>query len=452
MSILATMFVGCSDNTLFEETTVHEQSMRQVEFDVFAPAISSPSVSRAVSFTPETDGVIHEYVLLVFDGKGDNATYVRTIEKDSKDEDGNNIIRMIENQDGTRKMFLLLPEKTTSTTLVMLANINDKVEALTLSDTSKKSDVLSSLEYQLSEELNFMPMYGEIILPNITLGVKGEIRLKRAMARVVINAQPAFDHFQLQSVEIININAGGKVCSGELQSQDNGGNIINSTTGEINVTVEKQEDNEYVLYIPEMTNVDNRKTSVIVKGNYRGQANRYYRMEFIGQSSLTHITEIKRNFSYKFVINHMTTQGHSSRGLAISNAAANLVPGTPGVIEIRDEDIMNITTDRFYYFGITTEETLTASSNDEYYFVEFWAKGDNPNGWYTLPEELSLGDDKSISVVPATYNEGTDDSFAPGNLTHVWIYIPKTAVSSGQEYKIYIYSGNIRKVVTVKIP
>ena len=148
----------------------------------------------------------------------------------------------------------------------------------------------------------------------------------------------------------------------------------------------------------------------------------------------------------------MTTQGHSSRSLAISNAAANLVPGTPGVIEIRDEDIMNITTDRFYYFGITTEETLTASSNDEYYFVEFWAKGDNPNGWYTLPEELSLGDDKSISVVPATYNKGTDASFAPGNLTHVWIYIPKTAVSSGQEYKIYIYSGNIRKVVTVKIP
>ncbi|WP_455674144.1 hypothetical protein, partial [Phocaeicola sp.] len=81
-------------------------------------------------------------------------------------------------------------------------------------------------------------------------------------------------------------------------------------------------------------------------------------------------------------------------------------------------------------------------------FLEFYAKGDHPDGWYTMEEELNA---KGISVVPAHF-QPEDEGFDTGVSKHIWVYIDKKQVTSGQVIELYIYSGKIRKVINVKIP
>lgn len=434
LGVLTFLITGCSDYTPVEE--VEEESrygLVQVALDLSVPMLSTPTISRGVSITD--DSAISEYVLWIFRGQGDEATLLEQISSTDKDEAGD--LRTVIRNGHT--LYTLLPESDDPVTVVMLANVN--LQNIKVEPGTIKSEALAKIEYDVTQEMTSMPMYGEYTFLSTSLGSTGAIKLKRAMAKITINAQPAFDHFQITGIQVVHANSIGKVCSGEKKTEDYNG-IEKTQSASIS-----EENNEIFCYVPELTNVEERGISVIVKGNYRNQSNRYYKLDFIGKTSLKYIEEIKRNYNYTFIIDHMTDKGYDSLEEAIENPASNGVPGTPGVIEIEDEGIMDITTDRFYYFGVTSKE-VTVYSNDNYYFLEFYAKGDHPDGWYTMEEELNA---KGISVVPAHFQPG-DEDFVIGVSKHIWVYIDKKQVTSGQVIELYIYSGKIRKVINVKIP
>ncbi len=105
---------------------------------------------------------------------------------------------------------------------------------------------------------------------------------------------------------------------------------------------------------------------------------------------------------------------------------------------------MDITTDNHYYFGVTAA-TVLASENDNYYFAKFSVTGNNPAGWKIVKEDLPA------YVTTSMYE------FVPTNnieeVNSVWVYINKskhnTLITSED---ISIYSGNIRKKITIEIP
>lgn len=433
-----TMFFSCTaeietDLPIAGDGIEEQSNEAQVVLSMALPAQELPS-TRSVSITDDSQ-IGADFTIWTFDGEGKDATFLSEIKSTDVDDKGNRKV-VISTINGQRQMYVLLPETNKMITLCMIVNV-PVVNTPTVG--MKKVDALNTLEFSIGEgvDLKYMPMYGEHSLI-VKQGYKASISLRRAMAKIEVDARNVYPLFKMESVELLNINLRGKVCSGIIQDQ--------TDYPVQDITVNRAEDNIFTIYVPEIQDANGeKKVSVLLKGIYNGQPSSYYRLEFISRSQSQKVTDITRNYKYAFLIDNVTASGYSERESAISGTASN-VSGTGMTLQtIKDEDIMDITTDGDYYLGVTSASIL-AGVNDDYYFANFSVVGNNPEGWKMITTELPVG----VTVSMDSYQSDTNIE----KVNSVWIYVEKSkaAVSAGNKILVYVYSGKIRKKIEVSIP
>lgn len=410
----------CVDIPMTDATEKGGQT--EVIFNLSIPAQELPT-TRTIS----NDSQINSYKIWIFKGKDESATFYKEV----KDKD----VSLKMTPSGAEQLFILLPESEEEITLSVIANVPD---VTTPTEGTPKAGALNTLEYSIdSAEKNGMPMYGEQTLI-VRQGLRTDIRLRKAMAKIQIDASSASDTklFQLESVELLNINKRGKVVSGII------------TTAEDFVFKQDVEGDNCIFYIPEISKVNgDRKVSVLIKGKHKDHTmSSYYRLEFIKREGVL-VENIERNYKYVFLITNVaSSSGHTNRDDAINSTASN-VSGTEMVLQVIDnEGIMDITTDGSYFLGVTAS-SITAKYNTDYYFANISVQGNNPVGWNMVTSEFPVGVSTSMDKFDPTVI-----GVEPNIINSVWIYIERDSATTGQKVNVYIYSGGIRKKIEITIP
>lgn len=435
--LLLPLLGGCSSilGDDFEEKVENQEKKAQVVLTLSVPVATLPSATRGI----ENDEAINTFTLWAFDNQD---RFLYQIKEGDKDEKGNDKV-IIRND----KMYVLLPESETEVTLTMIANVNDLPIPSPQTDKTTALNGLPTFNY----DVNYMPMYGESAPFIVKEGAKpGSINLKRAMAKLEVDARNAWPLFQIESIELVNVNTTGTIVSSKTITNSSRRIVLsenlNSTDGANN--------NIFRAYMPEATDVNstdpNIRTAIIMKGKNKEGEVRFYRLDFIKRTQVTggsieykYINEIERNHKYVFQIEHIVANaGSGTREDAINKALAdNRVNVEASLMVIDDENIRDITTDSQYYLGVTSAN-LDASLNYDgtEYVVNMSIVTSTPTGWTF--EDLPTGVSVSIS-------KQNDNNYEKA--TSVWIYLDGGAFNKGDSTKIYVYSGNIRKTITIHI-
>lgn len=432
------LLTGCSIDDDTVNTPLYSGDKKaQVVLTLSVPAVSIPTSTRAITVSDEEK--IEEFALWIFD---ENNEYLYKVSSTDKDTEGKDKVVIRGN-----KIYATLEESETPVTLVMIANT--QVNEPTLHQ--RKEEALSNLKFSYSKSLDYIPMYGETENPFIVKGgaTPGNISLHRTLARIEVNASNALPNFKLESATVVNVNTQGNIVK---QS------TISNSSMRVNIETEA-EDNQWVFYIPEAAEVDSKnyrtRTSVILKGEYKDEGTKFYRLDFIKRSQngtelikYEHIKTIERNRRYVFHIENIAPGvGSSTFNEALSKENAdNSILVEAGLMTIDDEAIRDITTDNQYYLGITSgnlEASVKPGSKGDYYTVNMGVITNNPEGW--VIDELPDGVEVSTSRWDPV-SSGEDQE----SMTSVWVYISTDKIDSDSEQKIYIYSGNIKKTITIK--
>lgn len=432
---LSAFLAGCSvEDSEMDTSLAPGEKKTQVVLTLSIPAVSIPQSTRAV--TEEDESTINELAIWVFD-KNDEYLY-----QVSSKEDEEGIKKVVIRGN---KIYATLRESETPVKLAMIANASVSEPRVGQNRTS----ALASLTFGYSPgENKYIPMYGESQTPFIVKeGVTPDgISLKRALARVEVNASNALPNFRLESATVVNINTQGTIVQSNTIT-----NSATRTSYETNAI-----HNKWVFYIPEAANVDSKdskvRTSIILKGEYKNNGTKYYRLDFIKRTQngtdkidYEYISTIKRNYRYVFHIENMVEgAGHASKADALSGEADNKVVIKSTIILIDDENIRDITTDSQYYLGITSDNLIASvkqGSTGDYYTVGMSVVTNNPDGWFI--EDLPYGVEVSTDKTPS----GQELEKAAS----VWVYIKKSTANPEDIRTIYIYSGNIRKTIKIKI-
>lgn len=444
--LLFTAFVVSCENT---DETLHKlvQSKNakyaQVAFNVAVPLSSLPS-SRAIG----NDTQIDDYVVWVFN----NNTFVEAIKPGDTytDDEGNEYPKIGYDKINGGRMYLMLSEELTAVRLMMVANVTAPTITNTTIEAAKTA--LQSATFTNDANLTYMPMCGE---NNKTFAVThgadgGTITLIRAMAKVEVRAEEAKDHFILSKMYVYRVNSTGTIAAKDVITN-------NSTIATTNIegTIDATNNLGYV-YLPEIADVydsDAKKgnTFVILEGIYTdnkgNQSPKFYRLDFIKRTQIEgsgiqyeDLDEIERNHRYIFEIDYLTaTAGHGSLEEAIAAEADNKTFDDIKIMVINDVDVMDITTDNYIYLGVTARDLTAYKIASGYYAVRIRVVTNNSAGWTieTLPA--------NVSVTMSSWTPTTSVIEEPQS---VWVYIDGE-IAAGQERTLYIYSGNIRKSITI---
>lgn len=436
-------FYGCSvEENMMDTpyTTATEQGEAQVVLSISVPEVSLPSGdTRAIT----DDTAIGNLAIWAFDY---NNEFIYELTSESRDDKGNPKIIKRGN-----KIYAQLPESDTEITLALIGNYQT-IETPTIGTSMQEAE--KNLKFTFSENLNGIPMYGKSTPFIVKEGAKaGTISLKRALAKIEIDASNAWPNFELKAVSVINVNTAGTFAQS--------GTIINTATRrDDRIEVYNSADNasgnnnKWVYYIPEATDIkEGTRISLILEGINKKDNDgktRFYRLDFIKREQSAgedikydYITSIERNKRYAFKIEHIVAgTGSTSFEEAKNKERADNAIIKTQLMVIDNEEIRDITTDNEYYLGITSPELKASMKEDgdqQYYTVNMNVITNNPNGWQI--DDLPTG----VSVTVDKYNGGQEIS------TSVWIYIDKDTYKGANPLTIYVYSGNIRKSVHITI-
>lgn len=434
--LFATLVASCqdSDETLQEIVQAEETKYAQVAFNVTVPLSSLPS-SRAIV----NDAAINDYVIWVFNDEN----FVEAISPTNP--------RLSYDKSNGGTMTITLSEDLTKAKLVMIANISG---ITTPTEGTPLADARNFLGYFTnSNTMEYMPMYGEMEQSfNVkTGGNGGTITLIRAMAMVEVDTSEATDHFELTEMYVCRVNGTGTIV--KQASITNNDSMIGSIQGTLNGT-------KAYVYLPEIAGVNgDSKTFVIVKGKYGYDANnrtdKWYRLDFIKRTSTQGsgvrydlIENIERNHKYIFEIKYLSDgAGHDvgefTPEAILTEAQSVDADNKIGANEIQtilidNKDIMDITTNNFIYLGVTSANlTAKKSQYSQQYAVRLSVVTNNPDGWSleNLPSDVTL-------TQPAWTETDVE------KVQSAWVYIAGN-VAAGESRVIYIYSGNIRKQITI---
>lgn len=446
-ALLALSFLyGCSaEDSMIDIPSIpsSEQEQAQVVLSISVPEVSLPLSSSTRTITD--DKAIEHLAIWAFD---ENNRFLYQLTSDEKDEKGNHKIVQRENT-----IYALLPKSDTNVTLALIANSNNITPPSIGTAMTTAED---GLIFEFTEEMNRIPMYGKSEPFVVKEGTKpGKIQLKRAMAKLEIDASSALPYFNLEEVTVVNVNKEGKIVAS--QTITNRGGTSRYTTKAI--------DNKWVFYIPEATDINKKDTrvSLIMKGTNKkeldgGTISRYYRLDFIKRGitlvsdneeglsiEYNYIHSIERNKRYAFKIEHIApATGSETPEKAISKDKADNAITTGTLLTIDDEEIRDITTDSEYYLGITQSDltaSMSAGGDHLYYVVNLSIITNNTEGWQIDTVPLPEG----VSVNMTSY-KGEKEKAAS-----VWVYIDRTFYNIGDTVQLYVYSGNIRKLVNITI-
>lgn len=438
---LSAFFTGCSvEDSEMDMSLTPDEKKTQVVLTLSIPAVSIPQSTRIV--TPDNEDKIDELTIWVFD-TDDNFLYQVNSKESGNDGTKKVIIRQ-------NKIYATLLESDIPVKLAMIANTS----VAEPEKGANKTTLLNSLTFDyLPGKSEYIPMYGETKTPFIVKegATPEDVSLKRALARIEVDASNILSRFKLESAKVVNINTKGTVVQSNIIT-----NSQNRTSYETNAI-----GNKWTFYIPEATDVDsedsNVRTSIILKGKYKDNNTKYYRLDFIkrtqdGTSEIKYesIKTIDRNHRYVFHIENMVSgAGYDNEDEALAKQADNAIIANAGIMIIEDENIRDITTDNQYYLGITSENvkaTIKPGSSRDYYTVKIDVVTNHPDGWALEIEELPDG------VEVSTNKWSTDIDTEREKTVSVWVYIKASSVRPGDDIRtLYIYSGNIRKKIEIKI-
>lgn len=399
----------------------------RIDFCTAVPLTDLPA-TRAIT----DDSSINDYAVWVF---SDNKFVEAIYSDDTYVEDGEThpMAELKSNGD----MFLMLPDGLKNVTLAMVANVSDIKSQEPASGTSIE-EANAQFRYNVTE----MPMYGQ---NNTVFDVEpgadgGVILLRRAMARIEVDALKAIDHFVLEHMYVYYPNENGTVRDQQIVNETSSGTLYgNVLSGE----------NKGYIYIPELdlASQTDYKSCVILEGLYKGTKT-YYKLDFICQDNSSgdikylYLDEISRNFRYVFDIQYLTAgTGYSKLTDALENDASNIIPeGNIQLIKVYDEEIKDITTNNYIYLGVTSSQ-LNTSEGLEYHVANVSIVTNSEKGWKF---EQPLPDGVYLSI----------EEFIPQNgveVVSVWVYLDKTVYNTGDSVVIYVYGENIRKSLTITV-
>lgn len=428
--LLLAISVSCINSYVVPEDACYRKRV-SVGFSTAVPLPDLPS-TKAVA----DDVTINDYAVWVFsDGKFVEAIYKS--DKYTEDAVEHNMVTLKSNGD----MFIMLPDGLRNVTLAMVANMPD----LKGIEPSVGADINAVNAEFVYSAVTYMPMYGVNneqfnVAPDAYGGV---IVLRRAMARIEVDASKAEDHFTLQKMYVYYPN-----YKGTLKEIDVIANEVN--TGTISGNVSGNKGYVYLTEINISTQAASQKSCIILEGLYKG-AKTYYKLDFIGQTSNTgsrdiqyyYVDNISRNFRYVFDIQYLTAgTGYSQLTDALSNPASNIVPeGNINLIRVYDQEIKDITTNNYIYLGVTSSQ-LQTTAGVQYHVANLSIVTNSERGWKFESESLPEGVHLSINeYVPQE----------AGEVVSVWVYLDKTKYSSGDSVTLYVYGENIRKSVTITV-
>lgn len=457
--ILLTLLSGCSveDGPLSPPDVPGQNDGRiEMSLNVVAPLPSLPK-SRTVT----NDETIAGYSVWVFnDGK-----FVEEIRETytCTDKDGTTKPMVRITRDGM--MYILLKEEYRKVRLMMIANIT--INPPTVGDTwsDVENRLASTIKFRYdggTSDMTDIPFFGTNDREfAVALGADGGvIQLIRAMARIDLNASYTDGHFVMDEIAVYHANA-----DGTIHRQKNGAITARDATNDvIKGSIEPNgpdKDGFYhgTVFMPEIGGIANNnsgtKTFVIVKGRFKSytsnnEATRYYRWDFIKREETTAgvkysvLNEIERNHRYIFTIEYITpTAGYATLNEALAGSPDNMIDlNQTRLAIINQKEIMSITTDNYIYLGVTSDklDAKRGDASDNYYWAQFYAVTNNPDGWSIdyLPE--------GVSVTRSEWRGNVEEAAS------VIVWLDSSIYHPGGTVKLYVFSGRIRKIITITIP
>lgn len=398
-----------------------------VGLDMLMPLVDLPS-TKSVS----DDISINDYAIWVF---SDNKFLEAIYKGDTYEEDNQSHPMVTLQNDG--KMFVLLPEGLKNVTLAMVANLPDIKSNEPTVGTS-----IDAANVGFGYDVTYMPMYGRNSnVFDVAVGANaGVIVLRRAMAKIEVNATKASDHFTLQNMYVFYPNRNGTVQEVPVIKNDPDAGHL---TGVVNA-------NKAHIYVPEI-NIKaqtSSKSCIILEGLYEGEK-MYYKLDFIphtitGNVVYPYIEKLERNYRYIFDVQYLTAgTGYHTVAEAITNNACNIVPeGNVKLMWIDDVNINDITTNNYIYLGLTSSDVRTFEGA-AYHVANVSIVTNSDKGW-KFESPLPSGVEVSIPEYTPALGSGVE-------IVSVWIYLDLDKYPYGSVVTVYVYGENIRKSIALHV-
>lgn len=397
----------------------------QVMLSLSVPNPQFPSATRSIS----DDSNINSLYVLVFEGeKGtDKKDYGLTDIIDIKD-------KYLKAKDS--QFYVAIKETPKAVCLSLVAN----AEIATSFLGTTKEEILKSLTFEDASSLSEMPMYGEAApFPD---GLSREVHyhdasvsLIRALAQIEVqnNSTQSEKDFELLDIEILNTNAKGYVAAGQ--------DVVEQGTDEKSIKIIAGRQKTLSAYVAETKNNSPLKISVLIHANYKGQPC-YYRLDMIKNKENDEITKLVRNYRYIFSLQNVNYAG-VTREAALKGDPDNAEFDTRVMtLTAEESDILDITTDDYYFLGVNTS-TLQLEINADSYFAKLKIlTNNNLEGWEIIdaPDYVKFTPGTTGGII------GQDEV---RKVQTVWISTEKTLA---EDFNFYITSGKIRKTITVRQP
>lgn len=398
----------------------------QVMLSLSVPNSQFPSATRSIS----DDSNINSLYVLVFEGeKGtDTKDYKLTAIIDIKD-------KYLNAKDS--QFYVAIKETPKAVCLSLVANT--EIASSFLGTT--KGEILKSLTFEDASSLSEMPMYGEAEpFPNgLSRDVHyndASVSLIRALAQIEVqnNSTQSEDDFKLLDIEILNTNVKGYVAAGQ--------NVVEQETDEKSIKIEANGQKTLSAYVAETKNNSPHKISVLIHAKYKDRFC-YYRLDMIINNENDEITKLVRNYRYLFSLQNVNYPGDNTREAALEGDPDNAEFDTRVMtLTAEESDILDITTDDYYFLGVNTS-TLQLEINADSYFAKLKIlTNNNLEGW----EIIDAPD--YVKFTPGTTG-GIIGKNEVRKVQTVWVSTDKTLA---KDFNFYITSGKIRKTITVRLP
>lgn len=437
--VLLAMATSCSD-----DDSVIEDDHQYITFTVSTPYTAAPTY--ALSET--SDNSVKTVDVLAFRVEGVEELYTYRASGTEVKDDGQ--------KDKKTFKVSLRKDEDIYYRFVVVANVAEELDALSTTQSAKKSQFLArlisknSMAWNSTSDTDFtpIPMWGEtsstMKVTDATSNISG-ITLLRSLVSidVALIGTSTQDIFKLNEVYLYNRKTRGRIVPIEahFNSTDikvteasmplgNSSDPLTILDG-LKYTTSNPTELRKTIYTYEAPGVDNgddlNATCIVVGGQYKSKQT-YYRLDFIekeANGTFKRYIDLLRNHRYTFNVTDVTDNGYDTADEAFYGKKVGIT------VDIEDWDMSEmaeVEVESDYYLRISKGSFNIVST--ESYKGLVTVQTDYPNGW-----EVSTTDNSWISITKnSTYFNFTLNALSSGS----------------REGKITIKVGNLTKEIKIR--
>ena len=433
------------------------------DFDIEVPGIDDKEVDAILTLQiPRSTGTkaltssdeinIETVDVLVFKRSGTDTTYfyqsfTSRIE-DNAPSPGDTIknYRVSIKADGSDQQF------------VVFANAMDLIRGLTLTETMTRKQVLDLVTMTISDKWNStagssgykdIPMWGQTPFRTITTAAsaRATITMARAVARLDVFVNTGTQSvFKLHEVMLYNAPMNGRLAPTDANwdnvnkvtgvSIPSGGWNKSSTPFSYTLPLPNDSLLSNTVYTfecpPSTSNTDPSATCLVVRGSWNGNADSYYRLDFVDPGG--QFLALLRNHQYKVVISSVTGNGHASAAIAMSSGSTNISAIT---INLTSGDMRYVIWDGMNWLGFSDKEISFYNPAVDY---KLHVATNVPAGWVASVRPADTG---WLSITGPTTGHG--NTATPDTLK---IRLTKNTTTPRTGW-IYISAGRLRDSIMI---